>query len=67
MVVAWHGRGMACVKKHGRTVEIKWERHNLNLFGTAWQGKGMGAAWERHCMCELALKNTLRSLTHSMF
>jgi hypothetical protein len=23
--------------------------------GTAWQGNGMGATWERHGMCELAL------------
>jgi hypothetical protein len=23
--------------------------------GMAWQGNGMGAAWERHSMCELAL------------
>ena len=39
--------------RHGRTVQIKWERHILNpCSGTAWQGNGMGAAWERHALCE---------------
>jgi hypothetical protein len=28
------------------------------LIDTAWQGNGMGAAWERHGMCKLALKET---------
>jgi hypothetical protein len=26
------------------------------LSGTAWQGNGMGEAWERHDMCELAFQ-----------
>ena len=29
--------------------------HSKPLAGTAWQGKGMGVAWERHAMCESAL------------
>jgi hypothetical protein len=35
---SWHGRGTARQVwiKHDRTVEIKWETHNLNLSGTAW-------------------------------
>jgi hypothetical protein len=34
---------------------VKWEKHNLNLSGTACQRKVMGVAWEWHGMCELAL------------
>jgi hypothetical protein len=41
----WHGCGMACV----------------NLRGTAWQGKGKGAALARHGMCELAFTRSAKS------
>ena len=35
----------------------------------AWQGKGMGAAWERHAMCESAFSHTfshIQSVTISI-
>jgi hypothetical protein len=52
MVVARHGRGMACVNQT--------RPHCVNQMGKT-QSKplaarhGRGAAWERHGMCELAL------------
>jgi hypothetical protein len=55
MVVAWHGRGMACVNQT--------QPHFVNQMGktrskpiAARHGRGMGTAWERQGMCELALK-----------
>jgi hypothetical protein len=54
-VVAWHGRGMACVNQT--------RPHCVNQMGKT-QSKplaartGMGTAWERHGMCELALTET---------
>ena len=51
MVGAWHGMcesdTAALCKSNGKDI--------LNHSGTAWQGNGMGAAWERHVMCESAL------------
>jgi hypothetical protein len=35
------------VNQKGKTI--------LTLSGTAWKGNGLGAAWERHGMFELAL------------
>jgi hypothetical protein len=56
MVVAWYGRGMACVNQT--------RPHWANQMGKtqskdflAWQVNDMGTAWERHGMCELALRN----------
>jgi hypothetical protein len=52
MVVAWHGRRMACVNQ-------TWP-HHVNQMGKT-QSKplpaqhGMGVAWKWHGMCELAL------------
>jgi hypothetical protein len=56
-----HGRGMACVDQT--------RPHCVNLTGKT-QSKpsaarhGMGAAWERRGMCELALKSTTRTNCH---
>ena len=33
----------------------------------AWQGNGMGAAWERHAMCESALRSSRTSGIHFKF
>jgi hypothetical protein len=55
MVVAWHGRGMACVNQ-------TWP-HCVNQIGKT-QSKplaarrGRGTAWERHGMCELAFSDS---------
>jgi hypothetical protein len=53
MVVAWHGRGMACVNQT--------RSHSVNQMGktqskplAAWYGRG--TTWERHGICELALR-----------
>jgi hypothetical protein len=55
--MAWHGRGMVCVNQT--------RLHCVNQMGktptgTAMQGNGMGAAWERQGMCELALRRLLK-------
>jgi hypothetical protein len=53
MVMAWHGRDMVCVNQT--------RPHCVNQMGKT-QSKplaarhGRGTAWERHGMCELALK-----------
>ena len=51
IVGAWHGKcesdTAALCKSNGKDV--------LNPYGKAWQGTDMGAAWERHPMCEWAL------------
>ena len=61
MVGAWHGHGMAsvnqtrphCINQIGKTHSKPLAaRHGR---GTAWQGNGMGTAWERHAVCESAL------------
>jgi hypothetical protein len=55
LVVPWHGRGMACVNQT--------RPHCVNEMGKT-QSKPLAArhgsrtAWERHGMCELALKLT---------
>jgi hypothetical protein len=54
MVVAWHGRGMACVNQTRPHCVNQMGKKIETLSGTAWQGNGMGAPWERHGMCELA-------------
>jgi hypothetical protein len=48
MVVAWHGRDMACVNETRPHCVNQKERHNLNP-------SPHGMAGERHGMCELAL------------
>jgi hypothetical protein len=45
MVVAWYGRGMACVNQ---TRPHCLNQMRKTLSSTAWQGKGMGAVWERY-------------------
>jgi hypothetical protein len=57
MVVAWHGRGMACANQ-------TWP-HCVNQMGktqykplAARHGRGMGTAWARHGICELAFNVT---------
>jgi hypothetical protein len=64
IVVAWHGRGMACANQ-------TWS-HCVNQMGktqsnplVAWHdmageqhGHGMGTAWEWHGMCELTFNIT---------
>jgi hypothetical protein len=42
-----------CELQEGRAVLFKWESHNLNLLA---RRHGRRTAWERHAMCELALK-----------
>jgi hypothetical protein len=48
MARAQHGK---CESNTAAMCKSKREKHNLNLFGAAWQGNGVGAAWERHGMC----------------
>jgi hypothetical protein len=56
MVMAWHGRGMACVNQtRPHCVKQMGKTQSKTLSGTAWQGNGMSTAWEQHGMCELAL------------
>jgi len=43
-----------CVNQMGKT-------HSKTLSGTAWQGNGMVAAWERHAMCESAWRGSTGS------
>jgi hypothetical protein len=55
MVVAWHERSMACVNQTRPHYVNQMGKTQYKPFsGMAWQGNGMGAAWERHGMCELA-------------
>ena len=57
MVGAWHGHGIAnvnqtrphCVNQTGKT-------HSKLLAARHGRGNGMGAAWERHAMCESAFR-----------
>ena len=58
MAVLWpweerHGRSMAWQVwiRHGRTVQIKWERYILNP-------QPHGTAWARHAMCEYAVRDS---------
>ena len=55
-----HGRSTALYMwiKHGRPVLFKWNRHDLNL-------QKHGTAGARHCMCELAFRDTGTILTFS--
>jgi hypothetical protein len=55
MFVAWHGRGMACESNTAALCKSNGKDTIYTLRGTTWQGNGMGAAWKRHYMCELAL------------
>jgi hypothetical protein len=56
-----HGRGMAlarhgiCESNTAALCKSNGKDTIKTLSGTAWQGNGMGAAWERHGMCKLAL------------
>jgi hypothetical protein len=59
MVVAWHGRGMACVNQT-RPYCVNQMGKTQSKPLAAWHDRGM--AWERCGMCELALK-VLYSLT----
>jgi hypothetical protein len=54
-----HGHGMASVKQtRPHCVNQMGKTHSQTLSGTAWQGNGMGAAWERHAMCKSASNGT---------
>ena len=54
MVRAWHVHGMASVNQtRPHCVNQMEKTHSKSL--AARQGNGMGAAWERHAMCESAL------------
>ena len=54
MVGAWHGHGMAIVNQtRPHCVNQIRKTHFKHL--AARHGRGMGAAWERHAMCESAL------------
>jgi hypothetical protein len=56
MVVAWHGRGMACMNQTlPHCVNQTGKTQSKPLAARHGKGNGMGAAWERHGMCELAL------------
>jgi hypothetical protein len=51
MVVAWHGRGVACVNKtRPNCVNQMGKKQSKPLAAR----HGKGTAWERHRMCELA-------------
>jgi hypothetical protein len=46
MIVAWHGRGMACVNQtRTQYVNQMGKTQSKTLSGKAWQGNGMGLAW----------------------
>jgi hypothetical protein len=68
MVVAWHGRGMACVNQtrpHCVNQMRKTQSKPLMArHGTARQGNGMSAAWERHGVCELVFRVLLDQVFH---
>ena len=49
---AWHGK---CESDTAALCKSNGEDTFQTLRGTAWQGNGTGAAWERHAMCESAL------------
>jgi hypothetical protein len=51
MAQAWHGM---CKSNTAALCESNGKDTIQTLRGTAWQGNGMGAEWERHGMCELA-------------
>jgi hypothetical protein len=56
MVVAWHGRGMACVNQtQPHCVNQMGKTHSKYLAARY----GRGTAWARHGMCELAFNVTL--------
>jgi hypothetical protein len=46
MVVAWHGRGMACVNQTRlHSANQMGKKQSKPFSGTAWQENGMGTAW----------------------
>jgi hypothetical protein len=57
----WHGRDMArvwhgtCESNMAALCKSNGKDTIYTLSGTAWQGNDVGAAWERHGMCEIAL------------
>jgi hypothetical protein len=56
MVVTWHGRGRACVNQtRPHCVNQSGKTQSKPLAARHGKGNGMGSAWERHGMCELAL------------
>jgi hypothetical protein len=56
MTMVWHGRGMTCVNQtRSHCVNQMGKTQTKLLAARHGRGIGMGAAWERHGMCELAL------------
>jgi hypothetical protein len=59
MVAAWHGHGTArhgmCESNTAALCKSNGKNTTKTLSGTARHDKGMGAAWERHGVSELAL------------
>jgi hypothetical protein len=63
MVVAWHGRGMACVNQtRPRCVNQTGKTQSKPLAAR----HGRGTAWARHGMCELTLLH-IQVVTHGRF
>ena len=62
MVGTWHGHGMATVNQTRPHCVIQMgKKHSKKLSGTAWQGKGMGAACE-HVVCESVLSPNYKAV-----
>ena len=58
MVGAWHGHGMASVNQtRPHRVNQMGKTHSKSLAA----GHGKGTAWERHAMCESALRVSFQS------
>jgi len=53
MAWAWHGK---CESDTAALCESNGKDTFQTLSSTAWQGNGLGAAWERHAMCESSLR-----------
>ena len=53
MAWAWYGK---CESDTAALCKSNGKDTFLTLSGTAWQGNGMGEAWERQAMCESALR-----------
>jgi hypothetical protein len=59
----WHGHvtaggGTACVNHMGKTHSKPLAERHGRAKSWARHGRGMGAAWERHGMCELAFNSS---------
>jgi len=52
MALIWHGK---CESDTAALCKSNGKDTFQTISSTSWQGDGMGAAWERHAMCESAL------------